>query len=73
MEPIYSYLFSNQLTTTEPLSLFDVMLITGLIFTFYIANQAYSRADTLERRIQDLHQELSIRLSDDESNKKNKD
>lgn len=64
---IYDLLFSNKLTQTEPLSLFDVAQITGIIFTFYIANQAYIRTDLLERRIQDLHQELSIRLSEDEA------
>jgi hypothetical protein len=62
-EPLYEFLFSNNLTQTEPLSLFDVMEITGIIFTIFIANQAYGKADVLERRVQDLHQELSIRLS----------
>ncbi len=63
IQPIYSYLFSNNLTKTEPLSLFDVMQITGIIFTLIIANKAYGKVDLLERRVQDLHQELSIRLS----------
>lgn len=67
IEPIYAFLFSHNLTQTEPLSLFDVIQITAIIFTFLIANQAYIRADLLERRVRDLHQELAIRLS-----KKNK-
>jgi hypothetical protein len=62
-QPIYGILFSRGLTQTEPLSLFDVIQITGIIFTLFIANRAYARADLLERRVQDLHQELSIRLS----------
>jgi hypothetical protein len=66
-EPVYSFLFSNKLTQTEPLSLFDVMEITGIVFTLFIANKAYGKVDLLERRVQDLHQELSIRLSEDES------
>ena len=65
-ESIYRFLFSNHLTQTEPLSLFDVIQITGIVFTFFIANQAYTKVDLLERRIQDLHQELSIRMSKDE-------
>lgn len=65
-QSIYDFLFSNQLTETEPLSLFDVIQITGIIFTFFIANQAYTKVDILERRVQDLHQELSIQLSNDE-------
>lgn len=62
-EPIYSYLFSNNLTQTEPLSLFDVIQITGIIGVLFIANLAYSKVNILERKVQDLHQELSIRLS----------
>lgn len=62
-EPIYAFLFSNNLTETEPLSLFDVMQITGIILTLFIANRAYIKAENSERRIQDLHQELSIRIS----------
>jgi hypothetical protein len=60
---IYDFLFSNHLTETEPLSLFDVIQITGIILVFFTANQAYTKVDLLERRVQDLHQELSIRLS----------
>lgn len=71
-KPIYSFLFSNHLTQTEPLSLFDVIQITGIIFTIFIANQAHTKADLLERRLQDLHQELSIRLSKDTPKKINK-
>lgn len=64
-ESIYGFLFSNHLTQTEPLSLFDVIQITGIIFVLFIANRAYVKADGLEKRVQDLHQELSIRLSKD--------
>ena len=64
VHPIYNYLFSNNLTQTEPLSLFDVAQITGIIFTLLIANKAYGRVDQLERRVADLHQELSIKLSE---------
>jgi hypothetical protein len=62
-EPIYVWLFNNNLTTTEPLSLFDVVQITAIVITFYIANRSRLKTQTLERRVQDLHQELSIRLS----------
>jgi hypothetical protein len=62
-EHIYQFLFSNNLTRTEPLSLFDVMQITGIITVLYIANRSRLKVESLERRIQDMHQELSIRLS----------
>lgn len=62
--PIYRFLFSNNLTQTEPLSLFDVIQITGIVFLLFVANRTHTKADALERRLQDLHRELSIRLSD---------
>lgn len=65
-EPIYNFLFSNQLTTTEPLSLFDVIQITGIIFTLFLANRAYTKAESLERMVHNLHRELTIKLLKDE-------
>jgi hypothetical protein len=64
-KPIYEFLFSNNLTHTEPLSLFDVMQITGIVGIFFIANRTRAKVEALERRVQDLHQELSIRLAND--------
>jgi hypothetical protein len=63
-QPIYTYLFSNQLTATEPLSLFDVIQITGIVALLYASSRARAKLDALERRVQDLHQELSIRLAE---------
>lgn len=62
-EPIYNFLYSEGLTQTEPLSLFDVMQITAVIYIFYLVNRLYVKVDVLEKRVQDLHQELSIRLA----------
>lgn len=70
-QPIYEFLFSNKLTDTEPLSLFDVIQITGIVFIFSIAVRTHNKLENLERRVQDLHQELSIRLSEDEASLKN--
>ena len=62
-KPIYEFLFSNNLTQSEPLSLFDVIQITGIITVLFIANRSRIKVEILERRVQDLHQELSIILS----------
>lgn len=68
-ESIYNYLYAEGLTQTEPLSLFDVLQITGVIFVFFLVNRLYIKVDVLERRVQDLHQELSIWLSETKSEK----
>jgi hypothetical protein len=65
-QPIYQFLFSNNLTNTEPLSLFDVIQITGIVAVLFIANRTRAKVEVLERRLQDFHQELSIRLSQDD-------
>jgi hypothetical protein len=64
-KPIYEFLFSNNLTHTEPLSLFDVIQITGIIAIIFVAQRTRAKLETLERRVQDLHQELSIKLSEE--------
>lgn len=65
-QPIYNFLFMNDLTDTTPLSLADVVLVTGIIFTLSLCLRLYSRIDNLERRVSDLHERLSIILSSKE-------
>lgn len=61
-KPLYEWLFSNNLTASEPLSIFDVIQITAIVIVFYIANRSMAKVSVLEKRVQDLHQEISIRL-----------
>lgn len=63
-QTFYNYLFSHKLTVSEPLSIFDVILTTGLIIVLFVSMRTQQRLDTVERRLHDLHQELSIKLSD---------
>jgi hypothetical protein len=69
-QPIYEFLFSNDLTQTEPLSLFDVIQITGIIAVIFVLHRTREKLEALEQHIQNLHQELSIRLSSDTPQKK---
>jgi hypothetical protein len=59
-QPLYEWLFSHNLTVSEPLSVFDVIQITAIVIVFYIANRSAAKVVALEKRMQDLHQELSI-------------
>lgn len=63
-EQLYYTLYNRGYTQTDSLSLFDVIQITGIIVLFYIANRLIAKVERLEVRLKDLHQELSIRLSD---------
>lgn len=64
-QPLYEWLFSHNLTMSEPLSVFDVIQITAIVIVFYIANRSAVKVVALEKRVQDLHQEISIKLSEE--------
>lgn len=62
-EPVYHWLFAHNLTVTDSLSLFDIVQITAIVFLIYTINGLSARLEQTEKRLNDLHQELSIRLS----------
>jgi len=62
-QPVFNWLFINKLTESDSLSLFDVVQITAIVLLFYITNRMRLKLEITERRFQDLHQELSIKLS----------
>ncbi|MCC9312736.1 MAG: hypothetical protein KFF74_00985 [Candidatus Nanosynbacter sp.] len=61
--PIYNISLGHPPLDSSELSLFDILQTTTIIFLFYITNNQRQRIDQNERRLRDLHQELSIRLS----------
>lgn len=60
---IYDWLFDRSLTDTEPLSLFDVVQITAIISLLYLVSRTVGRLNETEKKLADLHKELSLRLS----------
>lgn len=62
-EPLYVWLRKGGFTETDSLSLFDVVQITAIVCIAYVANRMRLKLMVVERRLQDLHQEVSIRLS----------
>ncbi len=62
-EAIYNFLIRNNLTDTAPLSLPDVALVTGVVFCLSLCLRIYTRIELLERRVSELHENLSVRLS----------
>lgn len=63
-QEIYNYLFSHGLTDSTPLSLPDVVLATGLMLVFSLSIRLYSKFDAMDKRISDLHEKLSIYVSE---------
>lgn len=62
-KPLTEFLWRNELTDSPPLSIFDVLLTTGIIICFLLIAQAYSRVAELENRLTNMHEKLSILLS----------
>jgi hypothetical protein len=63
-QSIYTYLAENKLTDSGPLSLPDVILVTGVIFSLFLIIRLYSKVELLEKKLTDLHEKLSITLSE---------
>lgn len=63
-QQIYDYLIKNDITNSQPLSLADVILVTGLSLCLFLSIRAYSRLDQTERRLSDLQEKISVILSE---------
>ena len=61
---IFAYLINHHLTDSAPLSLADVLLTTGVFFCLFLALRLYAKVDGLERKITNLQEKLSIKLSE---------
>lgn len=61
--PIYNLLNDKPLLDSRELSLFDIVQTTAIVALLYFVNNQRQKIDQAERRLQDLHQELSIKLS----------
>lgn len=59
---IFAFLVANQLTDTTTLSLADVVLATGIVFCLFLIIRIYAKTDAAERRLDELHERLSILL-----------
>ena len=63
--PVYNMLKGGAPFDSTGLSVFDILQTTAIIFLLYFSNQQRQQNDQNEKRLRDLHQALSIKLSDD--------
>lgn len=62
--PVFNVLSGQPFFDSESLSLISIVQTTAIIFLLYATNNLRLRIEENERRLRDLHQELSIRLSE---------
>ena len=65
-QTFYDWLITSGYTNTESLSLFDVIQITSIVVLLYIVNRLRAKTESLENRLNGIHRELSIKLSEQE-------
>ncbi len=61
--PVYNAVSGRAPLDAHELSLFDIVQTTAIILLFYVINNQRQKLEQTERRLRDLHQELSIKLS----------
>ena len=61
--PIYNLANGRAIFSSVELSFFDIAEITSIVFLFYTVNNQIRKLNNTERRLRDLHQEMSITLS----------
>ncbi len=61
--PVYNMISGREPLDAHELSLFDIVQTTAIIFLFYVINSQRQRTEQTEHRLQNLHRELSIKLS----------
>lgn len=61
--PIYNLITNRPILNSISLSAFDIVQTTAIVFLIYIINDQRQKVEFTEKRLRDLHQELSIKLS----------
>jgi hypothetical protein len=60
VEPAYDSLVRANLTDSPPMSVFDIILLTGIIFLMLLIVQLYERLTTLSRKVSKMHEGIAI-------------
>lgn len=61
--PLYNILTGRPAFSSSEFSLFDIAQTTAVVYLLYLINGLRQRLDRTEKRLRDLHQELSIRMA----------
>jgi len=60
IEPIYNSLIRHHLTESAPMSIFDMVLLTSIVFCLLLVKQANERIMTINRKLARLHENQAI-------------
>jgi hypothetical protein len=60
VEPAYDLLVRANLTASPPLSVFDIILLTALLFLMLLLVQLYDKLTALSRKVSKMHESIAI-------------
>lgn len=60
----FQFLIDRNLTDSTPLSIADVFLVTGIMFSLFLSLRLYAKTESLERKITSLNERISTILSE---------
>jgi hypothetical protein len=65
VEPFYNALIRANLTDSPPLSLIDVVQLTGLVLALFFIVKMYEKIDVLNQKLSRIHERLAMLDSED--------
>lgn len=60
VEPAYNLLIRANLSASPPLSVFDIILLTAILFQLLLMVQLYERLTNLSRKVSRMHEGIAI-------------
>jgi hypothetical protein len=60
VEPVYNVLVRHNLTNSTPMSLFDMILLTLILFCLLFIKSTNERTASLQRKISRMHENIAI-------------
>lgn len=67
--PAYNTIMGRHILDSRDLSSFDIVQTTVIVMLIYTVNNLRQKTESVERRIRDLHQELSLIISREKNEK----
>jgi len=70
VQPLYNTLIRHNLTDSQPMSLFDIVLLTLIIFCLMLIKNSNERLTQLHKKISRMHENMAITEANNQLKKK---
>jgi hypothetical protein len=60
VQPVYDILIRSNLTESPPLSVFDIVLLSGVLFCLLLIKRTNEKVDVLSKKVSRMHENIVI-------------